>query len=78
VAIDPKAQYPGFGVKLQSSVNAQGEHALVVVSSGAATGTKTFAYNPDGSIASITGSTGLPTISFTYNVDGSINTLTYS
>lgn len=39
-------------------------------------GTKTFAYNPDGTIASITGTGGFRSLAFTYNVDGTIATIT--
>jgi hypothetical protein len=42
------------------------------------TGTKTFAYNPDGTIASITGTGGFRTLTFTYNGDGTIDTITVS
>ena len=41
-------------------------------------GTKTFAYNVDGTIASITGTGGFRTITFTYNTDGTIDTITVS
>lgn len=41
-------------------------------------GTKTFSYNPDGTIASITGTGGFRSLVFTYNADGTVNTITVS
>lgn len=40
------------------------------------TGTKTFTYNVDGTIDTITGTGGFRSLAFTYNVDGTIATIT--